>query len=450
MSGSDGGGSPPPRLITAIRDSGLVEPGSNGVVMLSGGPDSICLLAGLAAFGLKDLVALHLNYGLRDESGDDQAVCEAACSKLGVELVVHRAGTPDGNVQNWARDLRYSAAEELRSARGADWIAVGHTRDDVAETVIYRLTVSPGRRAAAAMKPAAGRIVRPLIDLSRAETRAIALASGLGFADDASNEDLSFARVRIRQEVLPVLERINPAVADNLALTRAELIEEGEFLDGLAREFLDSEAGDDGRLPVAALNDLHPALRRLVIRALAERETGEVVPVSIGLAADACRLAALSEGGSLDLGRGHSLRMEAGTIAVDSGSRSGSAEKTSVEVGAGGSVVWDGWAISADPLDPPFEPAGPEVATVDAAGLAPVLTVRGWQPGDRIQPLGMEGTKSLQDLFTDAGVPRSDRARVPVVVSGGEVVWVAGLAVAHRHRLRPETTAAVLLRALRT
>ena len=450
MSGSDGGGSPPPRLTEAIRDSGLVEPGSSGVVMLSGGPDSVCLLAGLAAFGLEGLVALHLNYGLRDESDDDQAVCEAACSKLGVDLEVRRAGSPEGNVQDWARHLRYAAAEELRNERGADWIAVGHTLDDVAETVIYRLTVSPGRRAAAAMKPATGRVIRPLIALSRAETRALALESGLGFADDASNEDLSFARVRIRKEVMPVLERINPAVTANLALTRNELIEEGEFLEGLARDLLDSEAGDDGRLPVAALNDLHPALRRLVIRALAERETGETVSLSISQASDAYRLAGRPGGGSLDLGRGHSLRMEAGSIAAVSGSAPDPGSEPAVEVTAGGSAHWAGWEVAADPLDPPFEPAGPDVATLDAAGLAPVLTVRGWQPGDRIQPLGMEGKKTLQDLFTDAGVPRSDRGRIPVVVSGGEIIWVAGLAVSHRHRLRPETTTAVLLRALRT
>ena len=316
MSGSDGSGPAPPRLISAIHESGLVETGSSGVVMLSGGPDSICLLAGLAAFGLKELVALHLNYGLRDESDEDQAVCEAACSTLGVELVAHRAGSPDGNVQNWARDLRYTAAEDLRSERSADWIAVGHTRDDVAETVIYRLTVSPGRRAAGAMKPATGHIVRPLISLGRAETRTLALESGLGFADDVTNEDLSFARVRIRKEVMPALEGINPAVAANLALTREELIEEGEFLEGLAGDLLDSELGEDGRLPVAALEGLHPALRRLVIRALAEHGTGEAVPLSIARAADAYRLASLPEGGSLDLGRGRSLTMEAGSISV--------------------------------------------------------------------------------------------------------------------------------------
>ncbi len=448
MSAIDEAASSPPSLVAAIRASGLTPPGSSGVVLLSGGPDSISLTAGLAGSGLGSLVALHLNYGLREGSDADQAVCEAACERLGVDLVVRRAGTPEGNVQNWARDLRYAAAEELREQRGADWIAVGHTLDDVAETVIYRLATSPGRRAAAAMRPASGRIVRPLIGLARAETRELAVESGLGFADDPSNEDPSFARTRIRREVLPVLVEINPAAAVNLALTRAELIEEGDFLDGLAGDLLDRELGDDGRLPASALSALHPALRRLVIRALATRGTGEAVPVSIRQAAEAWRLAGRPEGGLLDLGRGHRLRMEAGTIAVEGGGPG--AEGPAVGVGPGRSAHWAGWTVSVTRLEPPFEAEGPDVATLDSAGLAPELTVRGWRPGDRIQPLGMDGSKTLQDLFTDAGVPRTDRGRVPVVVSGTEVVWVAGLAVAHRHRLRPETAAAVRLSAART
>lgn len=445
MSASDGSGPPPP-LVETIRESRLIEAGSSGVVLLSGGPDSIALLAGLAGFGTR-LVALHLNYGLREESDADQALCEEACAALGVELVTERAGTPEGNLQDWARRLRYEAAERLRDERGADWIAVGHTVSDVAETVIYRLASSPGRRALAAMKPVNGRVVRPLIGLTRDQTRALAEDSGLRFADDASNRDPAFARVRIRQVVMPVFEGINPAAQANVAQTRDELIEEGDYLDGLAAELLETDL-IDGRLPVAALTGRHPALRRLMIRALAERETGAAVPVSIGLAAAALRLAEDPEGGLLDLGGGHRLRMEAGTIAVETGPAAGI--EGGVEVAAGSSATWQGWDVESTPMDPPFSAAGPDVATLDRGALSPVLTVRGWQPGDRIQPLGMEGSKTLQDLFTDAGVARSERTRIPVVLSASEIVWVAGVAVSHRHRLRSGTTAAIRLRAVRT
>ena len=182
MSGSDAGGSAPPRLIEAIRDSGLVEPGSSGIVMLSGGPDSICLLAGLAGFGLERSGRAPPELRARATSPmTTRPSAKPPARSSGWSWSSSGPGQPEGNVQNWARELRYAAAEELRAERGADWIAVGHTQDDVAETVIYRLASSPGRRAAAAMKPASGRIVRPLLGLTRAETRALATESGLGF-----------------------------------------------------------------------------------------------------------------------------------------------------------------------------------------------------------------------------------------------------------------------------
>ncbi|MGK2954267.1 MAG: tRNA lysidine(34) synthetase TilS [Solirubrobacterales bacterium] len=449
MSGSEQSGyEPPAALVGAIRDSGLIGTGSSGVVLLSGGPDSISLLAGLAGAGLGDLVALHLNYGLREESAADQAICEAACEKLGVELLVENAGSVEGNLQNWAREVRYEAAERLRHERGADWIAVGHTISDVAETVIYRLASSPGRRALTAMKPASGAVVRPLINLTRAETRSLAVETGIEFADDASNRDPAFARVRIRSEVLPVLEDINPAAAANVALTRAELIEEADLLDGLAADLADRLLDGGHQLRANALAAEHPALRRLVVRELVLRQTGAALPVPFDLAAEAMRLAGDPEGGRLDLGSGHRLLIEAGTISVESVEAGNELGEVSVVAGPG--TAWGDWEVSLEPLESPFTPVGPAVATLDSSGLETTISVRGWQDGDRIQPLGMEGSKSLQDLFTDAGVPRSERRRIPVFVSGGEIVWVAGLAIADRHRLRPETGAAVRLHAVKT
>ena len=197
-------------LARAVSDSGLIEPGTGGIVLVSGGPDSACLLAGLA--GLEPgprLVALHLNYGLREESGEDERAAATLCDRFGIELVTVRAGEPTGNLQDWARRLRYERAEGLRAERGLDWVAAGHTATDVAETMIYRLAASPGRRALAAMRPRSGRVVRPLLSLTREETRAAATGAGLPFTDDRTNADPAFARARIRAEVLPVLAEIN-------------------------------------------------------------------------------------------------------------------------------------------------------------------------------------------------------------------------------------------------
>src|SRR6058998_3991457 len=219
-------------LADVVRRSGLVDAISSGVVLVSGGPDSACAAAGLArALGPASVHALHVNYGLREAAGDDERVCRDLCSRLRIDLHIDRPEQLHGNLQADARDFRYAAAERLRVRTGGSWIATGHTRTDLAETILYRLAVSPGARALRGLQAQSGRVVRPLLDLERGETRNLAAAAGLPFADDASNIDPAFARNRLRAEVLPVLRELNPAAERNIAETQAELIEEAELLE---------------------------------------------------------------------------------------------------------------------------------------------------------------------------------------------------------------------------
>jgi len=125
-------------LARVVRESGLVAEGSRGIALVSGGADSAATAAGLAGkLGAGQVVGLHLNYGLRPDSDRDQRTCEELCEELGIELKVERPELGGGNVQAEARRARYTAAERLRLARGLDWIATGHTRTDLAETVLY-------------------------------------------------------------------------------------------------------------------------------------------------------------------------------------------------------------------------------------------------------------------------------------------------------------------------
>lgn len=287
-------------LAGAIRSSGLVSPGERGVVLVSGGPDSACLAAGLAAvLGPERLVALHLNYGLRPESDADQAVASRLSAELSLELVVERAGPPAGNLQEWARDLRYGSASRLQAERSADWVAVGHSRTDRVETMLYRLAASPGTRALLGMRSRRDSLIRPLLGLGRDDLRRIATAAGLPFVDDRSNVDPTFARVRIRERVLPVLREINPAAERNIARTHDELAEDEDLLAGLA-----AAAITGAEIEAGALEALHPALRRRALRVLAERELGRPVPVPAATAAEVLRLALDPEGGRIDAGGG--------------------------------------------------------------------------------------------------------------------------------------------------
>ena len=428
--------------------------GSSGVAMVSGGPDSACLAAALvAAVGAQSVVALHLNYGLRPDSGEDEATVRALCEGLGIELEVERPELAAGNVQAAARDARYAAAEALHASRNLDWIATGHTRTDLAETVLYRLASSPGRRALLGLAPKRGRIIRPLLALGRDETRQLASAAGLPFRDDPSNEDPAFSRARIRRDVMPALTDINPSTEENIAATWAELAQESEALDAAVSEILGA-AGDAPALGAAVLTDLHPAIRRLVLRGFIERRTEASVALPPDRAAEIWRLMQTQEGGEVDLGAGLRALCEAGHLRVAGPPE---AVPDPVDLTIPGAARFGTWEVRAERLD--AEPtadlksddlrtADPDTALLDAEAAGARLTVRAWRDGDRMRPLGLDGTKSLQDLFTDRRVPRSLRRTLPVVAGEGDrILWVAGVAISDEAKVRESTMSAVRLHA---
>jgi len=437
------------RLTEAVRRSGLVDAISSGVVLTSGGPDSACVAAALArAIGPERVHALHVNYGLRDSANRDERVCRDLCSRLRIDLHIDRPATLQGNIQAAAREFRYAAAERLRIRTGGDWIATGHTRTDLAETMVYRLAVSPGARSLRCLPAQSGRVVRPLIELERAELRQLATEAALPFADDETNLDPAFARNRIRSEILPVLRGLSPAAERNIAETQAEMAEEARLLDRVVLEALEAAGAGAGAVAIRAeaLEGSEPALRRLALRALAERATGRAVPLGRRRAAQIMRLALMPEGGEVDLGHGVRVICEQGLIRFETSSEADAAPAPA-PLRVPGSCRFGEWEVRAEIRAGPLEPAGPDLATLDAEALGDELVVRTWREGDRIRPLGMNGTKSLQDLFTDRGVPRSLRHHLPVVTAAGRVVWVAGVAVSEDFRLPPDAREVAVLTA---
>jgi tRNA(Ile)-lysidine synthase len=433
-------------LADAVSSSGLIAPGTSGIVLCSGGADSAALTAGLAAVcGADALVALHLNYGLRPDAGEDEAVCGELCDRLRVELVVQRPRLGEGNVQAEAREARYRAAEALRLEREADWIATGHTRTDLAETLIYRLATSPGRRALLGLDPRRGAIVRPLLSLGRDRVRELVTDAGLPFHDDPTNADPLYARNRIRHEVLPVLRQIGPAAEEVISETRAELAEEADALEGLAAEALAGAGADAGAVVSAeALAELHPALRRLALRILAERVAGGSVPLGRSRAAEIWRLAQEPEGGVIELGSGLEARVEHGHIRFAAGP---AVEPPEATLTVPGSCRFGPWEVRAEVGERLPELNGADRAALDPRRIGDSLVVRSWREGDRMKPLGLGGTKSLQDLFTDRKVPRSLRHTLPVVTAGDRIAWIAGVAVSEEFAAAPGSDSVAVLTA---
>jgi tRNA(Ile)-lysidine synthase len=352
----------------------MIEPGKPLLVLLSGGADSVCLLHMAQARGA-DVAALHVNYGLRDSAHED----EAFCRDLVPGLIVERVTLPaQGNMQALAREARYSLAE--RHAVG-DY-ATGHTLSDQAETVLMRLCSSPGRKGLLGMAERRGRLIRPLLGMTRVETRAYCREHGLEWREDPTNADQSFTRARVRHELLPLLERVAPGAERTIAETARLLRDEAEALDALLPET------DD----LAELAALPPALSRLALRRLAG------APIRVE------ELLALGErGGTVTLDVGHGLRavVEYGRVRFDRGAAE--APPDPVSATTAGTVRFGEWEV-----DVP----------------APAV-VRSWRPGDRIRTAA--GSKSLQDLFTDRKVPREERPLVPVIEADGEVRCVGDL-----------------------
>ena len=156
------------------------------------------------------------------------------------------------------------------------------------------------------------------------------------------------------------------------------------------------------------------------------------------------RLAGQSEGGEIELAGGLRAICEAGLIRFAAAPDS---EPEARKLTVPGGCRFGRWEVRAELRPGSIEPAGPDVATLDAAALGSTLEVRAWREGDRMKPLGLQGTKTLQDLFTDSRVPRSLRHGLPVVLAGEQIVWVAGVAVSEEYKLSPESTEAAVLTA---
>jgi len=201
-----------------------------------------------------------------------------------------------GNVQAWARDVRYGAAAELAVAAGAD-VAAGHTATDQVETILYRLASSPSRRALLGMRPRDGRLVRPLLAFTRSDTEAYCIERELDWREDETNEQDKYARGRIRSSLVPALVEVHPAAADNILAVAEILRGEAEVLDAL----VDDALAGRGSVPLAELRALPAALRRLVVQRLADgAAAGGIAP---GAARRTEEIVALDRG-ALDIGSG--------------------------------------------------------------------------------------------------------------------------------------------------
>ncbi len=437
------------RVRRFISRQRLWPPGARVVTALSGGSDSVAqllLLRDLAAAGELVLAgAAHLNHQLRPEAAGDEAFCRALCARLDVPCVVEHADVTRlaadqrVSIEVAARRARYAFLEGARLALTAQAVAVAHTADDQAETVLLRLLRGAGTRGLRGILPVRGAVVRPVLDCSRAALRGELMSRGETWVEDATNQDLAQPRSRVRHELIPLLAaRYQSAITRVLARTAEVVSADDAFLEQLAAAAAPSVLSVSPRglvLAPRALAALPPALARRVAR----RALLAAHPAHAPDLADVDALLAVCRPSGPAAAEPAGVRVERfaeDAVLLITGPPSSAAPVLPARVLSVPGVValpelGPGCRLTAErPITHVGQPADHRQRLIVKVAVATPLVVRGRRPGDRLRPLGLGGAKKLQDLLVDRKVPRTERDRVPVVVDAtGRIVWVVGHAV---------------------
>lgn len=432
----------------------IFAPGDTVVVAVSGGADSLCLLLVLhelaPALGVRLRVA-HLDHALRPDSDADAAFVADRARALDLPCTTKRvdiaalARRERLSLETAARAARYDVLRTVKDQEGAGVIATGHTRDDQAETVLMHLARGSGIDGLAGMPPRRGDLARPLLEVGHAETLAYCAARGVTPREDESNLSPAHRRNRVRHEVLPPLGDIYPGAAANVARAARLLTGDLALLDRLARRALDDATTEAGPsrvvLSAARWDSAEPELRPHMLRLLSRRLLGDAA--GFDERAHAAILAACAPDArdrTLALPKGLALARRGDTVILGRPEPVSQARGVRDAVLPVPGVVDTGVGLlraerAIAPRD--WGDVPPDVAYLDPAAAGPALAVRAWRPGDRVRPLGLGGTRKLQDLFVDRKVPRDARRRIPVVAGARGIAWVAGLCIGEAYRVEP-------------
>ncbi len=431
-------------LLTTVRETlvrhAMVAPGMRVVVAVSGGPDSLALLRALhelrAAVGISLIVA-HLDHGFRLQGEKEAAFVQQVADSLAIPFVGGKLDVPGmlaaRGPQDAARRARYAFLARVADDMQASRIAVGHTADDQAETVLIHLLRGAGSRGMAGMAAVEGRIIRPLLHAWRTAVEAYCRARGLQPLRDPSNRDRRYLRNRIRAELLPQLAIYNPRVRERLVALASVLADQDDLVNRMA-EAAAGEAVRDNRVQRARFHELHPAVQRGLLRRLFPDLTFDQVET-------ARRAMQALPGRNFQVNRNVHLVTAYDSVSV--GPSPAVAPPFQADLPVPGSVTLPSLRLRLHArrcrCSQPMV-SRPGAAHVDLEELALPLKVGPRHRGDRFQPLGMQHSKRLQDFLVDRKVPQAERDRIPLVRDRSGIIWIPGLSIAERARITPKTT----------
>jgi tRNA(Ile)-lysidine synthase len=443
-------------VLRTIKRYGMLSKGDRVVVGISGGPDSTALLLILCELAEDfDLFihAAHLNHMIRGEEADrDEDFVRDLCGRMGIGITCKRV-----DVLQLKRSLGISEEDAGRRARyeflssvaediGANRIALGHTADDQAETVLMRILRGCGIEGLKGIPPVRGMIIRPLIEVSASEIRGYLEGKGVTPRIDSTNLIPKYLRNRIRNELFPILLSYNPRIKSSLARLAELAMEEDEYMRSLAIQILDgiSSKGNGIAIDRSALEGIAIPLRRRVIREAIRRVKGDLRRVDyqhIQLLLDPPSLPF-----SLDLPDGIKAELSEKDLKIRR-VREAEPPPPPVDLFPPGFFELPEWgcAIRMDIVDrgeiseEEMRSGGKTKAFMDLDKLSLPLLLRAREKGDRIRPFGMKGTKKVKEIMIEEKIPRDKRDRWPIICSGGKVAWVVGKRSSEDFKVTDET-----------
>lgn len=494
----------PKRVEETIDRYTIFKDGERVLVAVSGGVDSVVLLDILHLLSVErglELIVAHLDHGLRGEDSREDArfVAESArgkglqviCKRIDLRACSERARR---GLEETGRFLRHRFLLRTANKVGATKIALGHTQNDRAETFLFNLIRGTGPTGLVGMGPFGLRpvglrpvglrsaslqqvtgckedvtVVRPLIEVSREEIIAYARSRNLPWREDCTNQDVAFSRNRIRHQILPLLQEMNPRVLQALIRTADLIGEEQRVLDDLLTplwgEIVIGE--EEGRIVLhrGRLADCSAGLQALLLRRGIAQARGIADGIADGIAADGGNLQGIAKvhidalrrlvaspraHGQLDL-PGLSARVQMDELVLG-GSRPAAVHlpETTLKLGRTDIPVlgisldlaivdWDGERAS-------LVKESSDLEVADAKQVTFPLSLRSRRTGDRFAPLGLGGTKKLQDFLIDTGVPYYERDLVPLLCDQERIIWVVGLRLSDAVRITPTTSRVLIMR----
>jgi len=485
------------QIYTTIINEGLLQPDDDFAVGFSGGTDSSVLLHILARLKQREktgwnITAAHFNHLLRSNADRDEAFCRKTAEGMGIPFV-----SDSFDVKVYAREHRMSTEAAARECRYRFFKSLGcsivlaHQKNDNAETVLFNMVRGTGIRGITGMPICSDvygvRIIRPMLGVKRSEIIEYAQKNSITFVQDETNRDTSFSRNRIRYEIMPMMESINPAAVDSI-VTMAEHVKSGwdvisekvTELEKAARIDPDHDKPENGspgsfqRRAEALAKEADPGFHQgifdtailrsadrgvldLFILRMLERTGARTDTQTVQRISDCIML---PDAGTLflDAGMGACVYREYGRVVFSAESPERGSVHAEAEVDIPGEVRVPELklflksrtvSVTEDLYGRILENRDRSTAYVDIRSvLGKRCVLRTWREGDRFRPLGVDGEKKLQDFFTDMKVPVYKRNKTGILEADGEIIWVVGMRISDRAKVRPDTEKAVKIEAL--